>query len=80
MRITNGHSVFEMTPANTAAKVGFQAKVNKAASNTAAQPSDDQVALAGGARVAELKRRYQEGSYKVDPQAVSSKIVDRHID
>ncbi len=31
-------------------------------------------------RVAELRQLVQEGKYQVDPQAVSSKIVDRHLE
>ncbi len=36
-------------------------------------------AAAREVRVAELRRQYQEGTYKVDAREVSSKIVERHL-
>jgi anti-sigma28 factor (negative regulator of flagellin synthesis) len=31
-------------------------------------------------RIAELRRRYLEGSYKIDAAEVSAKIVDKHLE
>lgn len=31
------------------------------------------------ARIAELRRRYLEGSYSVDPRAVAARVVDDHL-
>ncbi len=37
----------------------------------ASNPSED--------RIAELRRRYLEGSYEVDAAKLSSKIIDKHL-
>ena len=79
MRINNNHLVIEMPAPKAVTAVSSPKRTNKPAS-TVVQPAEDRVALAGEARVAELKRRYQDGTYKVDPLEVSSKIIDRHID
>ena len=39
-----------------------------------ARPQEDREQL-----IAELRRRYLEGSYQVEAEAVSSKIVERHL-
>ncbi|HEY7306718.1 MAG TPA: flagellar biosynthesis anti-sigma factor FlgM [Bryobacteraceae bacterium] len=31
-------------------------------------------------RIAELRRRYLEGSYKVDAEQLSAKIIDKHLE
>jgi anti-sigma28 factor (negative regulator of flagellin synthesis) len=31
-------------------------------------------------RIAELRRRYLEGSYKIDAAELSAKIVDKHLE
>ena len=35
---------------------------------------------ARAARVAELRGQYRAGKYKVEPQEVSSKIIEKHLD
>ncbi len=53
---------------------------NGAAAAVARQPEPLQADDLPEDRVAELRRRYLEGSYKVDATQLSAKIIDKHLE
>jgi anti-sigma28 factor (negative regulator of flagellin synthesis) len=42
-------------------------------------PAKNVEAALRNARIAELRRQYRDGAYKVDAQALSAKIIDSHL-
>lgn len=53
---------------------------NGAAAAVARQREPVQPSAEPEDRVAELRRRYREGNYKVDAAQLSARIVDKHLD
>jgi anti-sigma28 factor (negative regulator of flagellin synthesis) len=57
---------------------------NVAGQGTAAAPTRESEQMKNSsndraARIAELRRRYRDGSYRVDAAAVSKRIIDKHL-